>query len=94
MEHSRGYACLHRVCSLCVCVSLLFDIIIILKWFCFMLLVHLMTNPLKGMDDGPLGTELFEKEQDNLLSDLKDIPKKSCDSIVSFFHLRSLQKFG
>ncbi|GKD97845.1 hypothetical protein Tco_1381742 [Tanacetum coccineum] len=28
---------------------------------------------------GPLGTELFEKEQDDLLSDLKDIPKKACD---------------
>lgn len=32
---------------------------------------------------GPLGQELFEKEQEDLLADLKDIPKKSCDHKVS-----------
>lgn len=34
---------------------------------------------------GPLGNELFQKEQDDLLSDLKDIPKKACDRKVSFY---------
>lgn len=32
---------------------------------------------------GPLGNELFEKEQDDLLMDLKNIPKKACDRRVS-----------
>jgi hypothetical protein len=31
---------------------------------------------------GPLGKELFEREQDDLLADLKDIPKKACDRRV------------
>jgi hypothetical protein len=31
---------------------------------------------------GPLGKELFEMEQDDLLADLKDIPKKACDRRV------------
>jgi hypothetical protein len=31
---------------------------------------------------GPLGTELFQKEQDDLLSDLNNIPKKACDRRV------------
>ncbi|KAF1890768.1 hypothetical protein Lal_00043148 [Lupinus albus] len=36
----------------------------------------------KPMDEdfvGPLGLDLFEKEQSNLLADLIDIPKKACD---------------
>ena len=32
---------------------------------------------------GPVGKELFEKEQDDLLVDLIDIPKKACDRRVS-----------
>lgn len=40
-------------------------------------------KPINATDDGPLGQELFEKEQDDLLSDLKDIPKKACDRRVS-----------
>lgn len=32
---------------------------------------------------GPIGKELFEKEQEDLLADLKDIPKKACDRRVS-----------
>ncbi|KAJ0099438.1 hypothetical protein Patl1_20829 [Pistacia atlantica] len=32
---------------------------------------------------GPIGKELFEKEQEDLLADLKDIPKKACDRQVS-----------
>lgn len=42
-------------------------------------------KPLNDAISGPLGSELFEKEQENLLSDLKDIPKKACDRKVSFF---------
>lgn len=31
---------------------------------------------------GPIGKELFEKEQADLLVDLMDIPKKACDRHV------------
>ena len=31
---------------------------------------------------GPLGKDLFEKEQNDLLADLVDIPKKACDRKV------------
>jgi hypothetical protein len=31
-----------------------------------------------------LGNELFKREQEDLLTDLKDIPKKACDHKVSF----------
>ncbi|ESW17724.1 hypothetical protein PHAVU_007G263100 [Phaseolus vulgaris] len=38
---------------------------------------------------GPLGNELFQKEQDDLLSDLKDIPKKACDRKINEFVKRA-----
>ena len=41
--------------------------------------------PVNNIASGPLGNELFEKEQEDLLSDLKDIPKKACDRKVSFY---------
>jgi hypothetical protein len=41
-------------------------------------------KPVNESAVGPIGKELFEKEQDDLLSDLKDIPKKACDRRVSF----------
>lgn len=41
--------------------------------------------PVNDAATGPLGKELFEKEQDDLLSDLKDIPKAACDRRVSYF---------
>ncbi|XP_058212612.1 EH domain-containing protein 1-like [Rhododendron vialii] len=34
---------------------------------------------------GPIGKELFEKEQDDLLANLIDIPKKACDRRVNEF---------
>uniref|UniRef100_A0ACD5YCP1 Uncharacterized protein n=1 Tax=Avena sativa TaxID=4498 RepID=A0ACD5YCP1_AVESA len=40
-------------------------------------------KPIRAMSAGPLGMELFEREQDDLLSDLNDIPKKACDRRVS-----------
>lgn len=43
-------------------------------------------KPVNEAAIGPLGKELFEKEQDDLLSDLKDIPKKACDRRVSSLH--------
>ncbi|KAK7305169.1 hypothetical protein VNO77_43069 [Canavalia gladiata] len=48
-------------------------------------------NDKPGNDDvsGPLGNELFEKEQDDLLSDLKDIPKKACDRKINEFVKRA-----
>lgn len=43
-------------------------------------------KPLNDDVNGPLlGNELFIREQEDLLSDLKDIPKKACDRKVSFF---------
>lgn len=47
-------------------------------------------KPVNEAATGPLGKDLFEKEQEDLLSDLKDIPKKACDRRVSFPSLLSL----
>lgn len=44
-------------------------------------------KPINVSDDGPMGAELFEKEQEDLLADLKDIPKKACDRRVSLLYL-------
>ncbi|KAG5005683.1 hypothetical protein JHK85_024225 [Glycine max] len=44
------------------------------------------------MDEGfvsPLGQDLFEKEQNNLLADLMDIPKKACDRRINEFVKRA-----
>ncbi|CAN4117812.1 unnamed protein product [Withania somnifera] len=38
---------------------------------------------------GPLGKELFEKEQNDLLTDLKNIPKKACDRRINEFVKRA-----
>ncbi|KAL9236579.1 hypothetical protein vseg_011229 [Gypsophila vaccaria] len=38
---------------------------------------------------GPMGRELFEKEQHDLLADLKDIPKKACDRRINEFVKRA-----
>ncbi|PON91323.1 Dynamin superfamily [Trema orientale] len=38
---------------------------------------------------GPMGRELFEKEQDDLLADLVDIPKKACDRRINEFVKRA-----
>ncbi|XP_076933080.1 EH domain-containing protein 1-like [Bidens hawaiensis] len=46
-------------------------------------------KPINTTDDGPLGAVLFEKEQDDLLNDLKDIPKKSCDRRINEFVKRA-----
>lgn len=39
-------------------------------------------KPVNEAAIGPIGKELFEREQEDLLSDLKDIPKKACDRRV------------
>ncbi|XP_057465868.1 EH domain-containing protein 1 isoform X1 [Actinidia eriantha] len=46
-------------------------------------------KPVNEAATGPIGKELFEKEQDDLLSDLKDIPKKACDRRINEFVKRS-----
>ncbi|PWA60603.1 EPS15-like protein [Artemisia annua] len=46
-------------------------------------------KPINSVKAGPIGTELFEKEQDDLLSDLKDIPKKACDRRINEFVKRA-----
>ncbi|RDX99348.1 EH domain-containing protein 2, partial [Mucuna pruriens] len=46
----------------------------------------------KPIDEGsvsPLGQDLFEKEQNNLLADLVDIPKKACDRRINEFVKRA-----
>jgi EH domain-containing protein 1 len=40
-------------------------------------------KPIRETAAGPLGTELFEREQEDLMYDLNDIPKKACDRRVS-----------
>ena len=42
-------------------------------------------------DLNPHGRELFEKEQENLLQDLYEIPQRSCDRKVRFQMLISMQ---
>eukprot|EP00246_Nothoceros_aenigmaticus_P012360 TRINITY_DN3806_c0_g1_i2.p1 TRINITY_DN3806_c0_g1~~TRINITY_DN3806_c0_g1_i2.p1 ORF type:complete len:348 (+),score=68.63 TRINITY_DN3806_c0_g1_i2:592-1635(+) len=38
---------------------------------------------------GPIGRELFEREQNDLLADLKDIPRKACDRRINEFVKRA-----
>ncbi|KAK4259077.1 hypothetical protein QN277_005450 [Acacia crassicarpa] len=38
---------------------------------------------------GPLGADLFEKEQNDLLADLVDVPKKACDRRINEFVKRA-----
>lgn len=46
-------------------------------------------KPVNEAASGPVGKELFEREQEDLLSDLKDIPKKSCDRRINEFVKRA-----
>ncbi|GLT57525.1 hypothetical protein SLA2020_304910 [Shorea laevis] len=46
-------------------------------------------KPVNENATGPIGKELFEKEQEDLLSDLKDIPKKACDRRTNEFVKRA-----
>ncbi|KAM5585465.1 EH domain-containing protein 1 [Rosa sericea] len=46
-------------------------------------------KPVNEAASGPIGKELFEREQEDLLSDLKDIPKKSCDRRINEFVKRA-----
>lgn len=46
-------------------------------------------KPVNVAAAGPLGRELFEKEQEDLLTDLKDIPKKACDRRINEFVKRA-----
>ncbi|CAL5024838.1 unnamed protein product [Urochloa decumbens] len=46
-------------------------------------------KPIRETTAGPLGMELFQKEQDDLLSDLNDIPKKACDRRINEFVKRA-----
>ncbi|CAL0317461.1 unnamed protein product [Lupinus luteus] len=46
-------------------------------------------KPINDAVSGPIGKELFEKEQDDLLSNLKDIPKKACDRRINEFVKRA-----
>ncbi|PHT52756.1 EH domain-containing protein 1, partial [Capsicum baccatum] len=46
-------------------------------------------KPINKAATGPVGKELFEKEQDDLLTNLKDIPKKACDRRINEFVKRA-----
>ncbi|KAK6917809.1 EH domain-containing protein, N-terminal [Dillenia turbinata] len=46
-------------------------------------------KPVSEAATGPIGKDLFEKEQDDLLADLKDIPKKACDRRINEFVKRA-----
>ncbi|KAJ4837528.1 EH domain-containing protein 1 [Turnera subulata] len=46
-------------------------------------------KPIREGFVGPIGKELFEKEQEDLLADLKDIPKKACDRRINEFVKRA-----
>ncbi|KAK4439759.1 EH domain-containing protein 1 [Sesamum alatum] len=46
-------------------------------------------KPINEAASGPIGKELFEKEQDDLLTDLRDIPKKACDRRINEFVKRA-----
>ncbi|XP_004491428.1 EH domain-containing protein 1 [Cicer arietinum] len=46
-------------------------------------------KPVNNAVSGPIGKELFEKEQEDLLSDLKDIPKAACDRRINEFVKRA-----
>ncbi|KAL6196263.1 hypothetical protein ACLB2K_031878 [Fragaria x ananassa] len=46
-------------------------------------------KPVNEAASGPIGKELFEREQEDLLAALKDIPKKSCDRRINEFVKRA-----
>ncbi|XP_028755277.1 EH domain-containing protein 1 [Neltuma alba] len=46
-------------------------------------------KPIKEGFAGPFGVELFEKEQNDLLADLVDVPKKACDRRINEFVKRA-----
>ncbi|XP_062077618.1 EH domain-containing protein 1 isoform X4 [Humulus lupulus] len=46
-------------------------------------------KPVNEAATGPIGKELFEREQEDLLADLKDIPKKACDRRINEFVKRA-----
>ncbi|KAL8128711.1 hypothetical protein V2J09_017866 [Rumex salicifolius] len=46
-------------------------------------------KPINEVAVGPMGKDLFEKEQNDLLADLKDIPKKACDRRINEFVKRA-----
>lgn len=46
-------------------------------------------KPINVAAAGPLGQELFEREQEDLLTDLRDIPKKACDRRINEFVKRA-----
>jgi len=46
-------------------------------------------RPIDEQKVGPIGKELFEREQNDLLADLKDIPRKACDRRINEFVKRA-----
>lgn len=46
-------------------------------------------KPVNEAAVGPIGKDLFEREQEDLLSDLKDVPKKACDRQINEFVKRA-----
>ncbi|KAG0554897.1 hypothetical protein M758_12G131500 [Ceratodon purpureus] len=48
-------------------------------------------RPIDEEKIGPSGKDLFEREQEDLLADLKDIPRKACDRKINEFVKRARQ---
>lgn len=46
-------------------------------------------KPIDAEAVGPMGRDLFEREQNDLLNDLKDIPKKACDRRINEYVKRA-----
>ena len=46
-------------------------------------------KPINEAALGSMGKELFEKEQEDILVDLKDIPRKACDRRINYFFKRA-----
>nr|XP_016510443.1 PREDICTED: EH domain-containing protein 1-like [Nicotiana tabacum] len=59
------------------------------KMWCFGFYRSFNDKPINEAATGPVGKELFEKEQDDLLTDLKNIPKKACDRRINEFVKRA-----
>lgn len=74
-------------CVILICFHFLLFLYYCIVFFChqFYFDSSFNDNYINDSMSGPLGNELFQKEQADLLSDLKDIPKKACDRKVSFY---------
>lgn len=65
--------------------SLFYSLYLILLFLSAWLCSSFNDKPVNEEAVGPMGRELFEMEQGDLLADLVDIPKKACDRRVRLY---------